>query len=98
MPPLLRFRFFFTQNPSFLAFQKSMQQNKGKNNAQALFRVQTIPSDNQIRNLLDPVPPTHLFPIFSASFILRFTPSMEKHGFSSQEVRNLKNNYEQISL
>ena len=33
-----------------------------------------------------------------ASFILRFTPSMEKHGFSSQEVRNLKNNYEQISL
>lgn len=65
---LAAFSVFFTQNPSFLAFQKSMQQNKGKNNAQSLFRVQTIPSDNQIRNLLDPVPPTHLFPIFSYIF------------------------------
>jgi hypothetical protein len=65
---LAGFSVFFTQNPSFLAFQKLMQQNKGKNNAQSLFGVQNIPSDNQIRNLLDPISPTYLFPIFSYIF------------------------------
>ncbi|PXF56220.1 MAG: hypothetical protein C4B58_14310 [Deltaproteobacteria bacterium] len=31
------FSVFFTQSPSFLAFQKAMQEKKGKNNAQTLF-------------------------------------------------------------
>ena len=65
---LAGFSIFFTQNPSFLAFQKSMQQNKGKNNAQSLFGVLNIPSDNQIRNILDPISPTYLFPVFSYIF------------------------------
>jgi hypothetical protein len=65
---LAAFSIFFTQSPSFLAFQKSMQQNKGKNNAQSLFGVLNIPSDNQIKNLLDPISPTYLFPIFSYIF------------------------------
>ncbi len=46
------FSVFFTQSPSFLAFQKSMQKNKDVNNAQSLFEIQNIPSDNHIsRNL-----------------------------------------------
>ena len=39
---------------------------KGCNNALTLFWITQIPSDNQIRNLLDPVPPTALLPIFAA--------------------------------
>jgi len=62
------FSLFFTQNPSFLAFQRYMQETKGKNNAQSLFGMFKIPSDNQIRNLLDLVSPSYLFPVFSYIF------------------------------
>lgn len=50
---------FFMQSPSFLAHQRDMHQRKGKDNAETLFGVSKIPSDNQIRNLLDPVTPDH---------------------------------------
>jgi hypothetical protein len=50
---------FFMQSPSFLAHQRDMHQRKGKDNAGTLFGVSKIPSDNQIRNLLDPVSPDH---------------------------------------
>ena len=56
---------FFTQSPSFLDYQCRMQRRLGKNNAQSLFGVHQIPSDNQIRNRLDPVPPETLFPVFT---------------------------------
>jgi hypothetical protein len=55
---------FFTQTPSFLAYQRMMEGSKGKSNAQSLFGVHQIPSDNQIRNLLDPVTPEQVFPVF----------------------------------
>jgi len=58
------FGVFFTQTPSFLAYQRKMAQQKGKSNSQSLFGVHKIPSDNQIRNLLDRVPPNALFPLF----------------------------------
>jgi len=54
------FGVFFMQCPSFLAYQRDMQRRKGCNNAQSLFGVAHIPSDPQIRNLLDPIAPTHL--------------------------------------
>lgn len=40
-----------------------MQKERGRNNATALFGVQQIPSDQQIRNLLDPVSPEHVAPL-----------------------------------
>ena len=58
------FSAFFTQFPSFLSFQRSMQEAKGINNAWTLFGIEEIPSDNQIRNILDKVPPEKIFPIF----------------------------------
>lgn len=58
------FSIFFTQSPSFLSFQRSMQQAKGQNNAQSLFQVDPIPSDNHIRQTLDPVAPQALFPVY----------------------------------
>jgi len=54
------FGVYFTQSPSFLAHQRDMQRQKGRNNASSLFGVERIPSDNQIRSLLDPIEPHHL--------------------------------------
>ncbi len=41
-----------------------MKQTKGKSNAQTLFGVREIPCDNHIRDLLDVVPPSYIFPVF----------------------------------
>src|SRR3972149_7240144 len=54
------FGVFFTQSPSFLAYQRDMQRRTGRNNAWSLFGVGQIPSDPQIRNLLDPIAPMQL--------------------------------------
>ena len=37
-----------------------MQETKGENNAFSLFQISKIPSDNQVRNLLDPINPSNL--------------------------------------
>jgi len=47
------FAVFFMQSASFLANQKAMQTREGRNNASSMFGLKHIPSDNQIRNLLD---------------------------------------------
>lgn len=41
-----------------------MEGSKGKSNAQSLFGVHQIPSDNHIRDLLDPVKPEQVFAVF----------------------------------
>jgi hypothetical protein len=58
------FAVFFVQSPSFLAHQRDMQRSQGQNNAQSLFGLDQVPSDPQIRNLLDPIPPEQLAPPF----------------------------------
>lgn len=50
---LSAFSVFFMQCPSFLDYQIRMQETKGNNNVSSLFQVNNIPSDNQIRNLLE---------------------------------------------
>src|SRR3972149_1176646 len=62
------FSVFFTQSPSFLAHQRAMKLNKGRCNAESLFEIKNIPSDNQLRNLLDPVSPTHLSLVYRQVF------------------------------
>ena len=59
------FAVFFTQSPSFLAYQRTMQHAKGRSNAESLLRMGAIPCDNQIRTWLDPVAPAQLFPVFA---------------------------------
>lgn len=65
---LSAFSVFFMQSPSFLEYQRSLDQWLGKNNAQTLFGVHQIPSDNQIRHLLDATDPGQLRPLFSYLF------------------------------
>lgn len=61
---LSAFSVFFTQTSSFLAYQRMMEGSFGQSNAQSLFGVHQIPSDNHIRDLLDPVKPEQVFPVF----------------------------------
>jgi hypothetical protein len=58
------FAVFTMQSPSFLAQQRDVQRTKGWNNAQSLFGVHEIPCDNQIRETLDPIAPSHLSTLF----------------------------------
>jgi hypothetical protein len=58
------FGIFFTQSSSFLAYQRWMEKSKGRSNVQSLFGAERIPSDAQIRNLLDPQEPELLYGIF----------------------------------
>lgn len=61
---LAAFSVFWTQSPSFLAHQSAMQKAQGQNNAETLFAIKRIPSDNHIRDLLDHVPPEAVFAMF----------------------------------
>jgi len=72
---LSAFSVFFSQTPSFLAYQQMMEGRKGKSNAQSLFGVHKIPSDNHIRDLLDSVKPEDVFPIFE-----EILPVLEQQG------------------
>jgi hypothetical protein len=60
---------FFTQTPSFLAHQRDMALRKGQSNAESLFGLDQLPSDNQIRNLLDPVDPRQAEGMYHSAFV-----------------------------
>ena len=53
------------QSPSFLAHQRSLEQNRGRSNCQGLFGIDKIPTDNHIRAMLDPVAPAALSELFT---------------------------------
>lgn len=59
------FSIFYTQSSSFLSWQATMEQTTGNNNARTIFGIDRIPSDNHIRNLLDPIPSESLYPVFN---------------------------------
>jgi len=65
---LAAFSVFFTQAPSFLAHQRTMKRAKGRSNAESIFGIEKVPCDNQIRQLLDPIAPSYLFPMFELTF------------------------------
>jgi len=67
---LSAFSLFFTQSRSFLNHQRDMQRQKGQNNANSLFGVFKLPSDQQIKNLLDSIKPNEFYPIFEQTFHL----------------------------
>ena len=58
------FSVFFTQNASFLEHQRYIKTVNGRSNAESMFGMVNIPSDNQIRNILDPVTTDELNPLY----------------------------------
>ena len=55
---------FFMQSASFLDYQRQLDSRNGRNNAQSLFGLKTIPSVAQIRNILDQIAAQGLFQVF----------------------------------
>lgn len=80
---LSAFGVFFTQTPSFLADQRKMVDRKGNSKAHSLFGMHQIPSDNQIRNLLDGVAPESVFPVFEEILQVLDDEQSQLDGFRS---------------
>lgn len=58
------FAMMYFQDPSLLAFQKRMQDSIQVNNLNKVFTVADIPSDTQMRDVLDPLSPSELEGVF----------------------------------
>lgn len=65
---LSAFSVFYLQCPSFLSYQQVMETAQGNNNARTLFGIEKIPTDNQMRTLLDVENPATLYPVFNKIF------------------------------
>jgi len=59
-----------------------MQTREGRNNASSMFGLKRIPSDNQIRNMLDLLEAKLLFPVF-AKVVSALEESGELEAFRS---------------
>lgn len=77
---------FHMQSPSFLAFQRDMNRKQGRDNVQSLYKVKSIPSDAQIRNLLDVVNPYELQSSFEQmyNYVARCVPSEQLLGLKGR--------------
>ncbi|MCL1817508.1 MAG: ISNCY family transposase [Spirochaetaceae bacterium] len=55
----------FFQFPSLLRYMREMEEQEKRSNVQSLFDVKGIPSDNQIRNVVDGIEPSSLSAVFT---------------------------------
>ena len=55
---------FFMQSPSFLAHEQDRQRERGQSNLENLFGVHKTPTTNQIKNILDQIPPHEMGAVF----------------------------------
>jgi hypothetical protein len=62
------FAMLFFQHPSLLEYQRRMQQRTGRSNLERVFAVEKIPSDTQMREILDGVPPEPLRRVLPQTF------------------------------
>ena len=69
------FSLFFMQSDSFLSHQRRMEHGRNASNCKTLFGIEKIPTDNHIRDLLDPAPPELLDPCFEQTL-----EQMRQHG------------------
>src|ERR687890_2517076 len=72
---LSAFSLFFMQSESFLAHQRALEAGRKMSNCQSLFGMTAVPTDNHIRAMLDPVPPSHLQPAFDQTLDM-----LRRHG------------------
>lgn len=62
------FAMFFFQHPSLLEYQRRMKQQRGRSNLERVFEVEEIPSDTQMREILDGVPTEPLRRVLPETF------------------------------
>ena len=64
------FAIFSLKFPSLLKFEEAMREKQGSSNMHSLFNVARVPSDTQMRAVLDEVEPAQLRPVFKSVFAL----------------------------
>jgi hypothetical protein len=85
---LSAFSMFFMQSGSFLSHQRALEKAHSRSNCQTLFGMEHIPTDNYIRDNLDPVDPVHLQPLFNRMETQLEKPAM-KQAFQRLKGRTL---------
>jgi len=70
MPAVLMsaFAMLFFQHPSLLEYQRRMQKRTGQSNLERVFQVEELPSDTQMREILDGVPTEPLRRVLPQTF------------------------------
>jgi hypothetical protein len=83
MPAVLMsaFAMLFFQHPSLLEYQRRMQKRTGRSNLERVFQVEEIPSDTQMREILDGVPTEPLRRVLPQTF-----EQMRRVGWMSRFV------------
>ena len=56
------------KEPTLLAFERDLKNTTFKYNFEKVFRVKNVPSDTALREILDPVNPSSIRPVFKAIF------------------------------
>jgi hypothetical protein len=77
------FSVFFFQSPSFLEHQRRFERMNNQNNGRSLFGITSLPSDNQIRKLVDDVDPQEC----EASFLAVCNAVLDQHKSTFQWTR-----------
>lgn len=89
------FAMFFFQHPNLLQFQQRMKQERGQSNLQRLFGVRGVPSETQMRELLDT--PAALEPL--RRVLPQVFEQMRKTGWTSRLVTEVNGtNYYTVAL
>lgn len=79
---LSAFAMYYFQNPSWLDFARKMDTRSGKSNAESLFGIKKIPSDNHIRDTLDDIKSEKLQPVFDKIYkLLLEKKRLEKYTY-----------------
>ena len=63
------FATFYMQCPSFLEYQRQVRSRHGHDNAQTLFGLEDLPTTNQIKNVLNQIAASFVFPIFHRIYL-----------------------------
>ena len=91
MPAVLMsaFAMLFFQHPSLLEYQRRMKKQRGRSNLERVFNINDVPSDTQMREILDGVPIEPLRRVLPEVFqrmqrtgwTLRFTTRVEEKDY-----------------
>jgi hypothetical protein len=79
------FAMFFFQHPSLLEYQRRMKQQRGRSNLERVFQIAEIPSDTQMREILDGVPAEPLRRVLPETF-----ERMRRVGWTGKFVTEVK--------
>lgn len=88
------FAMFFFQHPSLLSFQQRMKKKLGQSNLERVFELEDLPSDTQMREILDGVPTEALRQLLPQLF-----EQMRRTGWTVRLVTEVEGqNYYTVAL